>query len=328
MDTSTLLIIVVVAAALVVTAIILARRRGGGSAEVAAPQKSRLGKTASALGSALRQAWGGGLDEEAWAEVEEALIAADVGLEASGEIVSAVKAGNPESVDQAREDLARELNRQLEGRDRQLRLDGEPAVLLVVGVNGTGKTTTIAKLAHRFNEEGKSVVLAAADTFRAAAGEQLRTWADRIDVTIVVGQEGGDPASVAYDGVASAQARGADVVIVDTAGRLHGKKNLMDELSKIHRVAAGESGHVDEVLLVLDATGGQNGLSQVAAFADAVPVSGIVLTKLDGTAKGGIVFSVERRLEVPVKFVGLGEGLGDLEPFDPNRFVGELLEQA
>jgi fused signal recognition particle receptor len=170
------------------------------------------------------------------------------------------------------------------------------------------------------------VILAAADTFRAAAGAQLETWGDRLGVDVVGGQEGGDPASVAFDAISSARAKGADVVIVDTAGRLHGKKNLMAELSKIHRVAAGEGGSVDEVLLVLDATAGQNGIAQVREFSDAVPVSGLVLTKLDGTAKGGIVIAIERQLGVPVKLVGVGEGVDDLAPFDPDRFVEELME--
>ena len=201
-------------------------------------------------------------------------------------------------------------------------------MIVVVGVNGTGKTTTIAKLGSRLDSEGKSVLLAAADTFRAAAGEQLKTWGSRIGIAVVGGQEGGDPAAVVFDALASARSKGTDVVIVDTAGRLHDKRNLMAELSKIHRVADGDGGQVDEVLLVLDATAGQNGLTQVSAFSKAVPVSGIVLTKLDGTARGGIVIAIERRLGVPVKFVGIGEGVDDLVPFDPNSFVTELLEQA
>jgi fused signal recognition particle receptor len=201
-------------------------------------------------------------------------------------------------------------------------------VILVVGVNGTGKTTTIAKLAARLQGEGKAVILAAGDTFRAAATEQLETWGERLELSVVKGQEGGDPASVAFDAIASATAKGADVVIVDTAGRLQAKKNLMAELGKIHKVASGDRGAVDEVLLVLDATGGQNGVTQVREFTAAVPVTGIVLTKLDGTAKGGIVIAVERELGVPVKLVGLGEGIDDLVPFDPDGFVAELLEQS
>lgn len=172
------------------------------------------------------------------------------------------------------------------------------------------------------------MVLGAADTFRAAAGAQLEAWGNRLDVPVVGGQEGGDPASVAHDTLTSTRARGSDVAIIDTAGRLHGKRNLMDELSKIHRVSAGERGEVDEVLLVLDATAGQNGLAQVTVFSEAVPLTGIVLTKLDGTAKGGIAIAVERELGLPVKFVGLGEGMDDLEPFNPDRFISELLEQS
>jgi fused signal recognition particle receptor len=220
------------------------------------------------------------------------------------------------------------LRAELGSKDRGLHLEGNPAVILVVGVNGTGKTTTIAKLAARLQNHGSGVVLAAGDTFRAAAGAQLETWGDRLGVKVVSGQEGGDPASVAFDAIGSARARGDDIVIVDTAGRLHAKKNLMAELGKIHRVASGDRGRVDEVLLVLDATGGQNGVTQVREFSAAVPISGIVLTKLDGTAKGGIVIAIERQLGVPIKFVGLGEGIDDLVPFDPDSFVADLLEQS
>ncbi|MGH8913300.1 MAG: signal recognition particle-docking protein FtsY, partial [Acidimicrobiia bacterium] len=253
---------------------------------------------------------------------------ADVGFEATTSVVAAVRAFNPETTDEARAALAGRLRSELGEKDRELHLDGAPSVILVVGVNGTGKTTTIAKLAARLDAQGKSVVIAAGDTFRAAAAAQLQTWGDRLGLQVVTGQEGGDPASVAFDAIGSARAKGADVVIVDTAGRLHAKKNLMAELTKIHRVASGERGDVDEVLLVLDATGGQNGVTQVREFTSAVPVSGIVLTKLDGTAKGGIVIAVERQLGVPVKFVGLGEGVDDLEPFDPDGFVADLLEQS
>jgi fused signal recognition particle receptor len=203
-----------------------------------------------------------------------------------------------------------------------------PHVTLFLGVNGSGKTTTIAKLAARLVGSGKSVVLAAGDTFRAAAGAQLQTWGERLGVPVVSGQDGGDPAAVAFDAIGSARAKETDVVIVDTAGRLHAKKNLMAELGKIHRVASGDRANVDEVLLVLDATGGQNGVTQVREFSSAVPLSGVVLTKLDGTAKGGIVIAIERQLGVPIKFVGLGEGIDDLVPFDPDVFVAELLEQS
>jgi fused signal recognition particle receptor len=280
------------------------------------------------LGAALRRAWASGLDDRTWDGLEEALLAADVGLEATTAVVAGVRAAGPATPEDAKKALAAQLRTELGDKNRELVLEGEPAVMLVVGVNGTGKTTTIAKLASRLKGEGNQVVLAAADTFRAAAGAQLETWGNRLGVTVVSGQDGGDPAAVAFDAIGSARAKGADVVIVDTAGRLHAKKNLMAELGKIHRVASGDRGAVDEVLLVLDATGGQNGLTQVKEFSAAVPLTGIVLTKLDGTAKGGIVIAVERQLGVPVKFVGLGEGMDDLVPFDPDAFVSDLLEQA
>lgn len=301
---------------------------GSGAGLEDATRTSRIGKSAAALGASLRRAWGGGLDEHTWVELEEGLLAADVGLEATSSVVAGVKAASPETVDEAREALTTRLRAELGEKDRGLHLEGSPAVMLVVGVNGTGKTTTIAKLASRLSGSGRSVILAAGDTFRAAAGAQLETWGDRLGIPVVSGQEGGDPAAVAFDAIGSARAKGVDVVIVDTAGRLHAKKNLMAELGKIHRVASGEGGQVDEVLLVLDATGGQNGVTQVREFASAVPLSGIVLTKLDGTAKGGIVIAIERQLGVPIKFVGLGEGIDDLVPFDPDAFVTDLLEQS
>ncbi len=205
-------------------------------------------------------------------------------------------------------------------------LSAKPSVVLIVGVNGSGKTTSIAKLASRLQKEGRKVLLGAADTFRAAAGEQLEMWAGRVGVDLVKGQQGGDPASVAFDAIASAKAKDHDVVIIDTAGRLHGKKNLMAELQKIHRVASAEA-TIAEVLLVLDATSGQNGLAQVEQFGDAVGLTGIILAKLDGTARGGIVVAVENRLGVPVKFIGVGEGLEDLQEFEPGSFVASLLEE-
>jgi fused signal recognition particle receptor len=325
------LILVIVALVLIVTVVTVAARRrrsGGESSPVATTRPSRIGRTATALGASLRRAWGNGLDDHTWEELEEALLGADVGLESTTSVVAGVRAAAPGTPDQARLALATQLREELGDKNRELHLEGDPAVILVVGVNGTGKTTTIAKLAARLQRDGQDVVLAAGDTFRAAAGAQLDTWGDRLGVKVVSGQEGGDPASVAFDAIESARARGDDVVIVDTAGRLHAKKNLMAELGKIHRVASGDRGRVDEVLLVLDATGGQNGVIQVREFSAAVPISGIVLTKLDGTAKGGIVIAIERQLGVPIKFVGLGEGIDDLVPFDPDSFVADLLEQS
>jgi fused signal recognition particle receptor len=309
----------------VIAAVYLMRADRGATEEPGAAAPPRV--TGGGFGASLRRALGGGVGDETWSALEEALLAADVGVEATEAIVGGVRSAHPETAGDARRHLARLLRAELGDRDRELTLTGNPAVILVVGVNGTGKTTTIAKLAAMLDAGGKEVVLAAADTFRAAAGAQLQTWGDRLGVVVVQGQEGGDPASVAFDAIGSARAKGADVVIVDTAGRLHAKKNLMSELAKIHRVTSGDRGEVDEVLLVLDATAGQNGITQVEEFSDAVPVSGIVLTKLDGTARGGIVIAIERRLGVPVKFVGLGEGLEDLVPFDPDRFVAELLEE-
>jgi fused signal recognition particle receptor len=332
MDTSTILWVAAVALLVVIGLVVLFRRRRRRMAVVSPGliehRGSRIGRSAAAFGASLRRAWGAGVDDNTWGELEEALLGADVGFEATTSVVAGVKASAPQTPEEARQALATQLRAELGDRDRDLRLDGVPAVILVVGVNGTGKTTTIAKLAARLDSAGKRVLLAAGDTFRAAAGAQLETWADRLGVDVVSGQEGADPASVAFDAIASARAKGADVVIVDTAGRLHAKKNLMAELGKIHRVAAGDRGEVDEVLLVLDATGGQNGVAQVREFTAAVPISGVVLTKLDGTAKGGIVIAVERQLGVPVKFVGLGEGIDDLVPFDPDAFVADLLEQS
>jgi fused signal recognition particle receptor len=321
-----ILIGIAVLVLVVIAAVYLMRADRGASEEAraAAPPRPAGG---GAFGASLRRVLGGGLGEDTWSGLEEALLAADVGVEATGAIVAGVRSAHPETEEDARRHVARLLRAELGDRGRDLTLTGAPAVILVVGVNGTGKTTTIAKLAAMLQAEGKQVLLAAADTFRAAAGAQLQTWGDRLGVDVVQGQEGGDPASVAFDAIGSARAKGADVVIVDTAGRLHAKKNLMSELAKIHRVTSGDRGALDEVLLVLDATAGQNGITQVEEFSDAVPVSGIVLTKLDGTARGGIVIAIERRLGVPVKFVGLGEGLGDLQPFDPDRFVAELLEE-
>ena len=272
------------------------------------------------------------LDDDAWDEVEEALLSADVGVAATMEIVERLKtrtqvAGTKDPAE-LRAMLAEELVTALQpDLDRTLRTarDGdEPAVLMVVGVNGTGKTTTCGKLARVLVADGRTVLLGAADTFRAAAADQLQTWGSRVGAETVRGPEGGDPASVAFDAVKQGRAAGVDAVLIDTAGRLHTKVGLMDELGKVKRVVERQ-GPIDETLLVLDATTGQNGLIQARVFTEVADVTGVVLTKLDGTAKGGIVISVQRELGVPVKLVGLGEGPDDLAPFDPVQFVDALL---
>jgi fused signal recognition particle receptor len=303
--------------------------------EATAPQlaghrvEGRLGRSRAALGAALRGVFNRtSLDQGFWEALEEALIGADVGVASSASIVERVRRANPPDPASSRDLLARELTAAFDGADRRLDFVGNPAVILVVGVNGSGKTTTIAKLAARMVADNRSPLLAAADTFRAAADAQLRSWADRVGVPVVSGREGSDPASVAFDALSSARAKGRDVLLVDTAGRLHSKQHLMAELAKIRRVLEREGGPVGESLLVLDASGGQNGINQVREFARAVGLTGIVLTKLDGTSKGGIVVAVERDLGVPVKFVGVGEGVDDLIPFDPSSFVSELLAEA
>lgn len=290
----------------------------------------RLGKASAALGGALRGTFSRGeVDAEFWESMEEALVAADVGMAAAIDIVARVKDRRPAGTEEAREDLRAALVAELAGSSRSLYWgENKPAVVLVVGVNGSGKTTTIAKLARRFQDEGRVPLLGAADTFRAAADAQLRMWGERLGVDVVGGQEGSDPASVAFDAYTAARSRGRDVVLVDTAGRLQAKHNLMAELAKVKRVVEREAGEIGEVLLVLDATGGQNGISQAEEFSATVGVTGIVLTKLDGTARGGIVVAVERNLGVPVKFVGVGESVTDLIPFDHNEFVEALLADA
>ena len=272
------------------------------------------------------------IDDETWDEIEEVLIGADLGVKVSTQVVAQlrerVRVDGTADLGALRALLREQLLAQVDpSMNRSLTVDeavGRPAVVLVVGVNGTGKTTTTGKLARVFVAEDRDVVLGAADTFRAAAAEQLQTWGDRVGVPVVRGPEGGDPASVAFDAVRTAIESEADVVIVDTAGRLHTKTGLMDELGKVKRVIEKQS-PVDEVLLVLDATTGQNGMLQAKVFAEVVDVTGVVLTKLDGTAKGGIVIAVQQALGVPVKLVGLGEGADDLAPFDPEVFVDALL---
>ena len=288
--------------------------------------RDRLAKTRQALsdriGSVLAR---GDLDAAFWADIEDSLVAADVGVTASSQVVEAVRRRDPEDPAAVRQLLAAELISMLESPDRALDTSGTPAVVLVVGVNGSGKTTTIAKLADQLSGPDSAVLLGAADTFRAAAADQLRSWAGRVGADIVTGQAGADPASVAYDSYHAAQARGASVVLIDTAGRLHSKSNLMDELGKVARVLRREAGDIDEVLLVLDGTTGQNAIGQARAFTDAVGVTGIVLTKLDGTARGGVAIAVEQELGIPVKYIGVGEGADDLIPFQPEAFVDALL---
>jgi fused signal recognition particle receptor len=266
-------------------------------------------------------------DEEAWERIEEALIAADCGVGATVEIVQQLEARDPKTREEllvGLEEIVAELVT-VEGQQR-LAFGGPPTVVLVVGVNGTGKTTTIGKLANRLQESGRSVVLAAADTFRAAAEEQLEIWASRAGADFVGSQRGADPAAVAFDAISAAEARGRDVVVVDTAGRLHTQTNLMEELAKIRRVIAGRlEGAPHEVLLVLDATTGQNGIRQARLFDEAVGVTAVALTKLDGTAKGGVAVAVTHELGLPVKLIGVGETLEDLQPFDPRDFARALV---
>jgi fused signal recognition particle receptor len=297
--------------------------------------RGRLAKSNTTLGKGLLALLSrGGLDEAAWDEVEETLLLADLGVASTQDLMARLRAGvranDVNTVDAARLLLRTELIDALDpSMDRSLHVDrhrdvDRPSVVLVVGVNGTGKTTTTGKLARLLVADGRTVVLGAADTFRAAASDQLQTWGDRVGAHVVRGPDGGDPASVAFDAVATGIERGVDAVVIDTAGRLHTKTGLMDELGKVKRVAE-KHGPVDEVLLVLDATTGQNGLVQARVFAEVVDITGVVLTKLDGTAKGGIVVSVQRELGVPVKLVGLGEGADDLAPFEPEVFVDALL---
>jgi fused signal recognition particle receptor len=300
--------------------------------------RGRLSQSQSALGQGLLGLLGAGdLDEDSWTEVEDTLLLADLGAGTTAEVVTRLRSELVSRGVRTRDD-ARALLREVlvdalhPDMDRAVRAlphesgtnGKQPAVVLVAGVNGTGKTTTTGKLARVLIADGRTVVLGAADTFRAAAADQLQTWAERVGAEVVRGKEGADPAAVAFDAVKRGVQAGVDAVLVDTAGRLHTKTGLMDELGKVKRVVEKQA-PVDEVLLVLDATTGQNGLTQARVFAEVVDVTGIVLTKLDGTAKGGIVFQVQRELGVPVKLVGLGEGADDLAPFEPGAFVDALL---
>ena len=295
--------------------------------------RGRLAKSQNAFGRSMLGLLGGGdLDDASWEEVEDTLLIADLGptatAEVTGHLRERVANANVRNEAEARAVLREVLVEQLNpGLDRSIKAlphAEKPSVLLVVGVNGTGKTTTVGKLARVLVADGRRVVLGAADTFRAAAADQLQSWASRVGAEVVRGAEGADPASVAFDAVDKGIAMGADVVVIDTAGRLHTKTGLMDELGKVKRVVEKRAA-VDEVLLVLDATIGQNGLAQAKVFADVVDITGVALTKLDGTAKGGIVFRVQQELGVPVKLVGLGEGPDDLAPFEPGAFVDALL---
>jgi len=294
--------------------------------------RDNLSKTRQALGAELQATVFQSLDDEAFEQLEEALIYADVGAPTTAAIVERLETEASEGDISGGEELARRLRQLLADTARvdgdRLKLSARPAVILMVGVNGSGKTTTIGKVAwHLHRELGLSVLIAAADTFRAAAAEQLETWAQRAGCEIVRGEAGSDPGAVAFDALQAARARGHDVVIVDTAGRLHTQQHLMDELRKVRKVISGrlpEAPH--ETLLTIDATTGQNGLRQALLFREAVEVSGIVLTKLDGTAKGGIALAIAQELGVPVKLIGIGEALEDLRPFDPDDFARAILE--
>ena len=270
--------------------------------------------------------------EDFYDELEELLVLSDVGAATAERVVYLMRKKTWEDRyrrgDEARKGLIQVLSKLLDAGDTALKLDSKPSVILMVGVNGVGKTTTIGKLASQLKAQGKNVLLVAGDTFRAAAAEQLGIWAQRAGTEIVRHEEGSDPASVVYDGICAAKARGTDVIIIDTAGRLHNKANLMNELAKISRIITRELPEADvETLMVLDATTGQNGLIQAKQFLETSGLTGIVLTKLDGTAKGGIVFAIANELKLPVKYVGVGEGIDDLIPFEAETFVTALFKQ-
>ncbi|HZX54790.1 MAG TPA: signal recognition particle-docking protein FtsY [Ilumatobacteraceae bacterium] len=297
--------------------------------------RNRMSKARNALaGTLLGIRTRRGITDETWEDLEEALLRADVGVRVTEDLLGGlrmkVKAKEITEPEQLLEALQAEMVERLETADRSLHFDdvpGGPNVWLFVGVNGVGKTTTIGKVGAQQAALGRSVLMAAGDTFRAAAVEQLGTWAERCGAEIVRGNEGGDPSAVIFDAIESATARHIDLVLGDTAGRLHTKTNLMEELRKVRRVAAKGAGRVTEVLLVVDATTGQNGLAQAREFGDATEVTGVVLTKLDGSAKGGIVFAIETELGLPVKLVGLGETIDDLVAFDPDEFIEALVGQ-
>jgi fused signal recognition particle receptor len=299
--------------------------------------RDRLSKARSAFTGVFAGVLGrSAITAETWEELEEALLRADVGLGVTDSLLDGLKArvktGEIEEPSALLDALQAEMIARLDGSERGLRYDelapDAPNIWMFVGVNGVGKTTTIGKVARQQTEAGRTVLLAAGDTFRAAAAEQLATWAERSGTEFVRGAEGGDPSSVIYDGVERAASRHIDLVLADTAGRLHTKTNLMEELKKVRRVAEKGSGVVTETLLVIDATTGQNGLAQAREFREATDVTGVVLTKLDGSAKGGIVFAIETEMGIPVKLVGLGEQADDLMPFDPTEFVTALFDRS
>jgi fused signal recognition particle receptor len=295
--------------------------------------RESLRKSRQALRAELSASLFEQLDDETWERLEEALILADVGAKATAEVVGKlegeVEAGEVSGAEAVRDRLVELLAEIASAGQRSLDLTARPAVVMVVGVNGTGKTTTIGKLAEILRERfGLKIIVAAADTYRAAAIEQLETWADRAGAEIVRGSPGGDPGAVVFDAIGAAESRSADVVIADTAGRLHTHGNLMEELAKVRRVTAKRlEGAPHETLIVIDATTGQNGLRQARAFAEAVDVTGVALTKLDGTAKGGIALAIAGELELPLKLIGVGEGIDDLRPFDPDEFARALLAE-
>lgn len=296
--------------------------------------RESMAKTRQALGSEIQATLFGVLDEQTWERLEEALIMADVGASTTAAVVQTLETQASEGELEGGEALSQRLIELLAQTatvgEARIDLRAQPTVIMAVGVNGTGKTTTIGKLAWHLREElGRSVLLGAADTFRAAAGEQLAGWAGRAGCEIVTGPEGSDPGAVAFDAIAQARGRGIDVVIIDTAGRLHTQDDLMGELSKVRRVIARQlEGAPHETLLTIDATTGQNGLRQAKLFAQAAEVSGVVLTKLDGTARGGIALAIARELGLPVKLIGVGESVEDLRPFDPQDFARALIAES
>ena len=296
---------------------------------------SGLSKTRKSLSDGLNSVFNGfsKIDDDFYEELEEILIMSDIGVSVTEEILDnlreQIKENGIREPEECRQLLIDNIKAQMNVPDDAYDFENAPSVVLIVGVNGVGKTTSIGKLAHLYKSMGKKVVIAAADTFRAAAGEQLEKWAERSGVDMIGGQEGADPGSVVYDAVAASKSRGADILLCDTAGRLHNKMNLMEELKKLYRIIEREYPEAKtETLIVVDGTTGQNGLIQAREFSQAAPVTGVVLTKLDGTAKGGIAVAIQSELGIPVKFIGVGEGIDDLQKFDPDSFVVAIFGQA